>query len=228
MTPVVFAFCPATPLLAPEVSVSADGLHALRTAAGEAVTAIVAAAPDEVLVIGAAPRAAGYEGTYDWSGFGVRVSGPGGEPLPHALGVGAFLLDQAGWSGPRRFLGVPAATAPDACADLGQELSGGDRAAVLVIGDGSARRTLKAPGYLDPRAEAFDAVVAAALGDADLDGIAGLDPDLAEHLMVSGRPAWQVAAAAARSASWRPELLLDAAPYGVAWLIATWDLPPTS
>ena len=38
------------------------------------------------------------------------------------------------------------------------------------MGDGSACRTLKAPGYLDERAAAFDAEVARALGAADVDG----------------------------------------------------------
>ena len=35
--------------------------------------------------------------------------------------------------------------------------------AAVLLGEGSARRTLKAPGYLDPRAEPFDAAVADAL-----------------------------------------------------------------
>ena len=34
---------------------------------------------------------------------------------------------------------------------------------VLVVGDGSARRTFKAPGYLDPGAGPFDSTVSAAL-----------------------------------------------------------------
>jgi hypothetical protein len=40
---------------------------------------------------------------------------------------------------------------------------GGDEASYLVVGNGSAKRTEKAPGHLDERAEAFDEAVRAAL-----------------------------------------------------------------
>ena len=51
------------------------------------------------------------------------------------------------------------------CLASGAELvSGTESIALLVMGDGTACRTEKAPGYLDPRAEAYDTGAALALG----------------------------------------------------------------
>ncbi|WP_406067345.1 hypothetical protein [Micromonospora sp. NBC_01638] len=101
----------------------------------------------------------------------------------------------------------------------------GDRVALLVLGDGSACRGEKAPGYDDPRARPYDQRVAAALADADLDVLLDLDPVLSAELKAAGRAPWQVLARAARSAGggWRGELLHDAAPYGVAYFVASWE-----
>ena len=108
-----------------------------------------------------------------------------------------MLLDDAGWDGPRRLVAVSADELASACAALGAELAAGtDRTALLVMGDGSARRSLKAPGHLDPRAEPFDAQVELAVRDGRLGALLKLDEALARDLMVTGRPAWQVLAGA--------------------------------
>ena len=65
------------------------------------------------------------------------------------------------------------------CAELGAALAGrADRVTLLVMGDASARRSLKGPGYLDERAPSYDASVARALADADTEALLGLDPAL--------------------------------------------------
>jgi hypothetical protein len=121
-------------------------------------------------------------------------------------------------------------TAPQACAALGGRLaSGSERVALLVMGDGSARRSTISPGYVDPRAVDFDTVVATALRRAELDALLALDPELARALWVAGRPAWQVLAGAAQ-ATYRinpdshitAELTYHAAPYGVGYFVAGW------
>ena len=96
------------------------------------------------------------------------------------------------------------------------------RSALLVLGDGSACRDLKAPGYLDPRAEPFDATVTKALAAADPAVLLSLDPVLADELMVAGRAPWQVLAGAA-AIPMRGEVLYDAAPYGVQYTVASWE-----
>ena len=97
------------------------------------------------------------------------------------------------------------------------------------MGDGSARRSAAAPGYLDERAEPFDTVVEQAVRDGDLPALAALDPDLARDLLAAGRPAWQALAGAlaptstATPARPRTRILYSDAPFGVAYLVATLD-----
>jgi aromatic ring-opening dioxygenase LigB subunit len=121
-------------------------------------------------------------------------------------------------------LGVGEPLAPERCAEAGRDLAArAGRVALLVMGDGSACRSLKAPGYLDERAEPFDARVAEALGAADPDALMALDPGLAAALKASGRAPWQVLAGAAAPAGLTGTLLYDEAPYGVGYLVATWS-----
>jgi hypothetical protein len=100
---------------------------------------------------------------------------------------------------------------------------------MLAMGDGTARRTPKGPGYLDERAEPFDDAVAAALADVDVRALLDLDEQLSAELVVSGRVPWQVLAGAAAASGagapggpWRGQVLHSAAPYGVGYLVATW------
>ncbi|HEU5456165.1 MAG TPA: hypothetical protein VFU85_10835 [Nocardioides sp.] len=58
-------------------------------------------------------------------------------------------------------------------------------AAVLVVGNGSACRTEKAPGHLDKRAAAFDADLGRRLEDGPSDSLAGIDLELAHELWAS-------------------------------------------
>ncbi len=59
----------------------------------------------------------------------------------------------------------------------------------LVVGNGSARRTEKAPGHLDPRAAAFDADLGRALTRPDPAALAALDETLARELWADVRVA---------------------------------------
>jgi aromatic ring-opening dioxygenase LigB subunit len=93
--------------------------------------------------------------------------------------------------------------------------------AMLVMGDGSARRSLKAPGHLDPRAEPFDAQVEQAVRDGRLGALLKLDEALARDLMATGRPAWQVLAGAIPNDALVTEVLYRDDPFGVAYLVAS-------
>ena len=133
-----------------------------------------------------------------------------------------------------RLQSVAESASPAACRDLGRDLAAdAPLTALLVMGDGSARRSAAAPGYLDDRAEPFDTWVEQALRDGDLAALAAVDPDLARDLLAAGRPAWQVLAAALTSvdltANARPRtrILYSAAPLGVAYLVATLDPAPS-
>ncbi|MGW3098687.1 class III extradiol dioxygenase subunit B-like domain-containing protein [Streptomyces sp. NPDC001102] len=235
---VAAAICPCPPLLVPEVAAgAAPELDRARAACADALGVLAAARPDLLVVIGPAERSGrgphpeGTPGTF--RGFGVevdvRLGGAGdGEPereLPPSLAVAAWLLERTGWSdAPIEGLGVGEPLAADRCVEAGREIAArAGRVALLVMGDGSACRTLKAPGYLDERAAPFDAEVARALGAADVVALEALDADLAHELQASGRAPWQVLAGAAEGADLAGELLYEDAPYGVGYMVATWS-----
>ncbi|MEU0473412.1 class III extradiol dioxygenase subunit B-like domain-containing protein [Streptomyces olivaceus] len=237
--------CPCPPLLVPEVAAgAAPELDAARAVCTDALGVLAAARPDRLLVVGPADRAGpdvypgGTRGSF--RGFGVEVDvrlgrdggaepGPvpaetGGE-LPYGLAVGSWLLSRTGWpDAPVEGIGVGEELPAERCAALGRDLAArADRVAMLVLGDASACRTLKAPGYLDERAAPFDAGVGRALGAADLVALAALDAVLARELKVSGRAPWQVLAGAAEDARLTGALLYEDAPYGVGYVVAAWS-----
>ncbi|MGC5563760.1 class III extradiol dioxygenase subunit B-like domain-containing protein [Streptomyces sp. FR-108] len=243
---VAAAVCPCPPLLVPEVAAgAAPELDAARAACVDALGVLAAARPDRLVVVGPAeesgrgPHPEGSQGSF--RGFGVdldvRLGGNGrrngterssdadGRVLPASLAVAAWLLGRTGWSAaPVEGLGVGEPLAAERCADVGRQIAAGpERLALLVMGDSSACRTLKAPGYLDERAAGFDAEVARALGRADAAALQGLDAGLAYELKASGRAPWQVLAGAAQGADLDGTLLYEDAPYGVGYMIATWS-----
>jgi hypothetical protein len=197
------------------------------------VARTLAAGPDVVAVVGLAETT----GTWDPAGelslasyapalrtTALRTPGP---PLPLALGIGALLLDNAGYAGSRILRGIDAAEPAVGCLALGREIAASaSRVALLAVGDGSARRSASAPGYLDERAAPFDEAVERAVRDGDLAALASFDPALATDLLAAGRPAWQVLAGALLTsplAAGRPhtEILYSDAPLGVTYLVAT-------
>ncbi|MGY5056559.1 class III extradiol dioxygenase subunit B-like domain-containing protein [Streptomyces sp. 900105755] len=235
---VAAAICPCPPVLVPEVAAgAAPELDAARAACADALGVLAAARPDLLVVVGPAgqpgrgPFPQGSKGTF--RGFGAEVDvrlggGPeavGGRELPPSLAVGAWLLERTGWAdAPIEGLAVGEPLEAERCVQAGREIAGrAARVAMLVMGDASACRTLKAPGYLDERAAPFDAEAARALGAADIEAIKALDADLAYQLKAAGRAPWQVLAGAAEDADLAGALLYDDAPYGVCYLVATWS-----
>jgi hypothetical protein len=216
------AFCPHPPLLVP--AVGAGEPVAVREPALEAVRALLATSIDQVVVIGAhagppTTFPAGATGSFAGYGVDLRVHLPGAAPapdvtLPLALAVGAWLLDAAGWTGP---------TVGLACDHDGNLPATADRpTGLLVMGDGSARRTEKAPGWLDERAAGFDAGVAKALGSGEPDALR-TDLTLGADLLAAGAPVWTAAAALLAGREWRAALTYDEAPYGVGYFVAEWS-----
>ena len=227
------AVVPHPPVLVPEIAAgAADELAPLVRACDAAVAAAIATGPRAVLCVGGGARTVQHPGTA-WgtlAGYGAAVDVPArrdGLPpnLPLSLTIGRWLLARAGWDGPMVLQEVEAAAPPSVCADLGRHLAAdpaADRAAWLVLGDGTSSRSARGPLPLDPRAEEYDATVARALAGGDTAVLAGLDPDLAAALGVGGRAAWQVLAGAAGRGVRRAEVRYDAAPFGVCYLVASW------
>lgn len=248
------AVCPNPPLLIPAALGAAAGdppaeLRKVADATALAVAGLLAAGPDLIAVVGGAPadHEYGAEASGDLRGFGIRAAVGAGEPvLPLSLTVGRWLLERAGVlgsvgsgrpsGGSVRGPAGPAVTfravsqrAPVAdCLRLGESLAArASRVALLAMGDASARRARAAPEVPDPQAEEYDEDVAEALAAADARWLAKLDPAIDDELVVAGRAAWQVLAGAANGRRLHGRLHCMAAPYGVTYLVASWEEPET-
>jgi len=220
------AFCPQAPVLVRDLAQGAAAeLEPLREACRTAIRTAAATGARPVLV-GSAPDPGAFESTArgTLAPFGlpleIGLGAPSDEPpvLPPALTVGAWLLQDA--LGPAS--GAIAVAVSDAQHTL-PAFTEGD-VALIVLGDGSARRTEKAPGYFDERAAPFDAVVADALaaGDATALQRAELARHGGEELLVAGLAAWDAASAVLAGPAWEARLLYADAPYGVGYLAAVW------
>ncbi len=241
------ALCPAPPLLVRELTGAEPVLPELRQACREAVDELVQADPEVVAVVGAAPEtwtwdprarldltayAPALAGLCRWMPGTAREAGVPGPPehiaaesppgLPLPVGLGSRLLDDAGYGGERRLQSVGEDTPAAACAALGSRLAAAaPRTALLVMADGSARRSRRAPGYLDPRAGPFDAEVGRAIRDGDMAALLALDGELAAELLATGRSAWQVLAGAMTGHRPSCHVRYDDDPFGVAYLVAS-------
>ena len=243
--------CPHPPLLLPGLGGGADPLARLRAAILDGLKDLAAAEPETLVLVGDADRTARWDLAMPRCGarfaakrvaFGLAdLSGPA---LPLSLSVGQELLDAAGWPGPRELVSVAETASFDECQALGWELADTRRrAALLVLGDGSARRGEKAPGYLDPRAADYDDLVLRGLSG-DLAALRHLDPVLGMELLVAGRAPWQVLAVAAAAeapmassvpvgarqpgdrAARAPRARIRYAddPFGVYYVVSSWEM----
>ena len=137
------------------------------------------------------------------------------------MGLGGYLLDRAGYAGPRLLHSVSQDEQPAECRQLGKEVAAAAaRTGLLVMADGSARRGPRAPGHFDERAAAFDAEVERAVRAGDLQALHAIDPALARELLANGRPAWQVLAGATGGTALQADVLYAGDPFGVMYLVA--------
>jgi aromatic ring-opening dioxygenase LigB subunit len=225
------AVVPEPPLLVPELATGAAAeTAALRVACREAARRLADSAATWVAVgadIGGR-RTVGPEARGSFIGFGADVvvglkphaAGPVDPTLPLPLLIAAWLRD--GLPVTVRGELVASHADPATCLALGVELAH-EASALLIVGDGAATHTEKAPGFLDERAGPFDDAVAAALATPDPAALAALDPVVAAELWVAGRAPWQVLAGATRGSAWTGELLHSSRQFGVGYHVAVWQ-----
>ncbi|WP_433208483.1 hypothetical protein ACQP1G_13995 [Nocardia sp. CA-107356] len=250
----IAALVPSPPILVPELcggSAHAAGADpddapaVLRAAALTAVGALAATTRRwTVIGVGAGAQVVGQNTVGTFRGFGADVQvalsdaalsraqhTPGTadpqQPLPALI---------AGWLRGRI---APAAVAPttlvaadtpaDRCARIGADLRSAldgspEPTGVLVVADGAATLTLKAPGYLDERAADVQRELDRALAAGDTTGLLALDPALCAELALSGRAAYQVLAGLFAADSKAPyvETLYSDAPFGVGYQVSVW------
>lgn len=234
------AIVPSPPLLVPQLAAGAVAeTQPLREACLAAARALRATACSWVAVGRTDPtRTADAVEAGTFRGYGVDVP-VRLTPRPAAARPDVelpFLI--AGWLrdavGPEdvvvRCVPIGGGSTTAECVSVGHALTrslaeAAEPVGLLVLGDGAATHSLRAPGYFDRRAAGFERAAVDALTGPDLTGLLNLDCELAGALGVAGREAWQVAAAAAesRAAQWRGQLLFSDIPYGVAYHVAVWD-----
>jgi hypothetical protein len=92
----------------------------------------------------------------------------------------------------------------------------------LVIGNGSAMRTEKAPGHFDERAEAFDAALGRALATGDTATLAAIDGELAHTLWADVESIRALGRDFAPKDVQEIQVDYDDSPYGVQYWVVRW------
>lgn len=193
------ALVPSTLLLVPEYAGRFDPIPDLRARAHAAVAWSVESA-GRIVVVTATDRDPRHS------------KAPAGERVARAL-----LRDRA----PDEVVAVEWDASPQRCRDLGARLHAeavARHTAVVVVGDGCARRTEKAPGHLDERCFSYDEAWLRAVASGALDGLRTLEPGLGADLLCHGRAPFQVLAGAAETAVC--EEVWSADPFGVLYAVA--------
>ncbi|MGQ4597647.1 hypothetical protein [Nocardia sp. R6R-6] len=243
----VAALVPSPPVLVPELCggvVEATGTGepdprvVLRATVLDAVRAF-ASVTDQWMVVGASgvEGAFGPETVGTFRGFGadVRVGfsaaavagAQRADPqLPLAALIAGWLRGQVAPCAVAEASIVAADAPPQDCAELGAKLradldGAAARHGVLVVADGAATLSAKAPGYLDDRARPVQDELDRALTAGDRAALRALDPQLCAELALAGRPAYQVLAGLFR-ADPVVETRYRAAPFGVGYHVSIW------
>lgn len=131
----------------------------------------------------------------------------------------AACLDAVGWLGAEVTVLADAQGARVAAHLLSSTTRVGDEPSYLVVGNGSACRTEKAPGHLDERAAAFDADLGRRLEDGPSESLAGIDLEVAHGMLASVDGIVELAKV--------PDLSLvrvdyDDDPFGVQYWVLRW------
>ncbi|WP_406279992.1 hypothetical protein OH799_13100 [Nocardia sp. NBC_00881] len=243
----IAALVPSPPILVPELCggvADAAGIDqpdpraVLRAAVLDAAH-VLAAVTDRWTVLGAGAEngVLGPETLGTFRGFGVDVrvglsaaaltcSAEADLRLPLSVLVAGWLRGRVAPEAVAEAHIMSAGARPDRCAELGTklraELDADDAPrGVLVVADGAATLSTKAPGYLDPRAEAVQNELDHALTAGDRAGIHALDPALCAELGLSGRPAYQMLAGLFHADPVVETRYRDA-PFGVGYHVSLW------
>jgi len=185
------ALVPAAPVLVPELSGQMMPAAGPLDAAHAALRRLIDSDPEQLVVVAEADREAEFDrsariGLHRLGGL-PRLEDPDAaatEELPLPLAIGAALLDELDWAGPTSYRLLNKSISSAEAAELGQQLDEGDsRTGLVLLGNGSARSTEKAPGSLDPNAEQFNQDLLSMIEQGDRDAISQLSAEASEGQM---------------------------------------------
>lgn len=236
-------FVPSAPLLVPAIAgPRADDTGPVRTATLAAGRGLADAASRWVAIGAADAGRSGRGPSGTFARFGVDVPVSLLDPTESEADSGAVGIDRdmpltmliAGWL--RGEVGVgevtplilPPDSSVDDCTRIGADARARIDAAVgpvgvLVVGDGATSMTARAPGGgLRASSIVLQQRIVEALAGADRAALADLEAGECDAEGVSGRPAWQVAAALCADDDLDGELRYADAPFGVGYVVATW------
>jgi hypothetical protein len=133
----------------------------------------------------------------------------------------AACLEAVGWLGTDVTVLADAQGARIAAHLLASATRTRDEPSYLAVGNGSACRSEKAPGFLDERSSGFDSAVARALTVPDPEALARVDPVTSEELLAATegiRALGEVLTAEHEAA-----VDYDDDPFGVQYWVVRWD-----
>ena len=234
------ALVPSPPVIVPELngarSTETEPLRASAVVAARRLGSL--ATRWTVVGVGDTEQTLSADSVGTFRGFGVDVrvglsERAGGEPdpwMPLAALIAGWLREQVAHSIEIEARILAADTSPVYCAGLGAELrrdfdASSEPHGLLVVADGAATLTAKAPGSYDERSLEFQDDLTAALRNGDCAALEQLDPVVCLELGVAGRAAYQVLAGVFDNGTdGRPECttLYADAPFGVGYHVGFW------
>ena len=164
MSIVSAALVPAAPVIVPGLSGHTMPAPEVRSAALDAIQRMIDAGVDEVIVLAEADRDGLFDSTAPWGLHRIGGLHPFSEAgavfdqlLTMPLAIGASMLRDAGWTGTTYFHALERTISADAAAEVGRGLGTTKRSVgLLLLGNGSACCTEKAPGSFHPQANEFN------------------------------------------------------------------------
>ena len=164
MSIVSAALVPAAPVIVPGLSGHTMPAPEVRSAALDAIQRMIDAGVDEVIVLAEADRDGLFDSTAPWGLHRIGGLHPFSEAgavfdqlLTMPLAIGASMLRDAGWTGTTYFHALERTISANAAAEVGRGLGTTKRSVgLLLLGNGSACCTEKAPGSFHPQANEFN------------------------------------------------------------------------
>jgi len=202
------ALVPAAPVLVAELSGRLRPASAPREAARSVIEQLISCAPDVIVVVAEGDHTEMYDNSaamhlHRLGGMHRDDYAPGARILPIPLAIGAALLRDVGWLGPTHYQLLDASTSAVEAAKAGRELADVEpRVGLLLLGNGSACTTPKAPGSFHPQAEAFNAKLVRVIEAGDLETIREWTPGSFVDQLSDVRVPLQVMAGAVDGKSW--------------------------
>ena len=175
MSIVSAALVPAAPVIVPGLSGHTMPAPEVRSAALDAIQRMIDAGVEEVIVLAEADRDGLFDSTAPWGLHRIGGLHPFSEAgavfdqlLTMPLAIGASMLRDAGWTGTTYFHALERTISADAAAEVGRGLGTTKRSVgLLLLGNGSACCTEKAPGSFHPQAETFNATLLTVIRQGD-------------------------------------------------------------